>query len=184
MPWRRRQKVTEQAVRRTVDDRGKRPPGTPAGVPLPRSHFIPRLILFFGGVFVILFTIGIQDTESDVLSWPRAEANVLRSTLEEIREADRPDLFRLKVSFDYTVNSQTYKSDQLSPFGFQANSLLVATQELEKYAPGTVHQAYFNPEDPSQAYLTVYGSRLSYNIFIAIGMVMIGLAAAVGLFRR
>lgn len=182
MPWRRRQKVTEQTVRRSVDDKGRRSP-TAAAQP-PKSHSIPRLILFFGGLFVILFTLGMQDTESEVVSWPRAEANVLKATLEEIRDTDRADLFRLKVSFEYTVGSQTYMGDQLSPFGFQANSLLVATRELEKYAPGTVHQAFFNPEDPSQAYLTVYGSRLSYNIFIAIGMVMIGLAAAIGLFRK
>ena len=184
MPWHRRQKVAEQTVCSSVDNTRNRADRIPAVTHPPKSHFVPRLILFFGGVFVILFTIGIQDTESEVVDWPRVEATVLKSALEEIRETDRPDLFRLKVSFDYMVDTRTYKSDQLAPFGFQANSLLVATRELEKYAPGTIHQAYVNPDDPSKAYLTVYGSRLTYNIFIGIGMVMIGLASAIGLFRK
>ncbi|EFO32338.1 hypothetical protein TRICHSKD4_2137 [Roseibium sp. TrichSKD4] len=184
MPWHRRTKTNKDTEPRRRDNHQMPTSNRRRGTPSSKSHLIPRLILFFGGIFVILFTFGVQQTETKIVNWPRVDAKVLTAEIEEIRNTDRADLFRLHVSFSYQVDSKSYKSTRLSPYGFQTNSRPVADKERESFAPGSSHKAYVNPDDPADAYLRVYGSRLTYNIFIGIGMVMIGLAAVVGLFRR
>lgn len=184
MPWHRQTKANEDTEPRRRDRQPIPVSSHRQRARSARWHFIPRVILFLGGVFVILFTLGVQKTQTEVVNWPRVDAKILTAEIEEIRNTDRADLFQLHVSFSYQVDSSTYKSTQLSPYGFQSNSRTVADKERESFAPGSSHKAYVNPEDPTEAYLTVYGSRLTYNIFIGIGMAMIGLATALGLRKR
>ncbi|HYE76561.1 MAG TPA: DUF3592 domain-containing protein, partial [bacterium] len=86
--------------------------------------------------------------------WPRAQATILSSTIDEHRAHKGGRTWTNRIRYRYTVDGKAYESEVIRPGGFPS----VDTEELamkvwEKYQVDSIHQASYDPDSPSRAVL-------------------------------
>lgn len=106
------------------------------------------------------------------------QATVLKRGIEVVRgEDDFSDTFRPRVLYRYVVDRVSYESQQVTPFPL-ASSEEWASAMLARVPTNDVVTAYYDPNDPSTAYLVREVSFLPY-LFLLVSMVILwgGLAS-------
>jgi hypothetical protein len=108
--------------------------------------------------------------------WPTFEGQLLSADLERRKYVPAPATWRLRVLYQYTVGTHTYKNGKISPewgpafFSEELGRLAI----LQKWRPGTAVRVHVNPRSPQDAMLS---SRVSLPIYL---LVVAGAALTAG----
>src|SRR5688500_15295684 len=124
--------------------------------------------LVFGSVFVLagLLPIALAWTafakDRAIARWPRAPGKITSSRVET-RTGTRRDQkghsysytsHQLFVEYTYVVDGVERKGDQVSRVSYTSSTM----PDVDRYAPGTDVQVYYDPADPKTAYLETHFS--------------------------
>ncbi|MFB6140005.1 MAG: DUF3592 domain-containing protein [Halosimplex sp.] len=99
--------------------------------------------LIFVGGGVHLYVVA----NEEINAAKQTTATVLSSGTEPARGMDE----YVDVTYRYTVDGQTYESDNVYPGGQPSKDN--ADKIVSQYPPGATVTAHYNPDDPSQAFL-------------------------------
>ncbi len=107
-----------------------------------------------------------QHSALDICNWPKTEACIVSSRLNSNEETDRIT-YEASVRYTYTINNQTFTGTNIhlhylafSTFGGNEH------QEITDFLrPGKKVYAFFNPQNPSMAYLAGGVNKFSYYRF-------------------
>ncbi|MCU0877405.1 MAG: DUF3592 domain-containing protein [Pirellulaceae bacterium] len=105
----------------------------------------------------ILGVLGRTEEQSS-RDWPTAPGTITRCELVEVRDRPRRlpyEIVRYQVdlAYDYSVDGELYEGRSVSLHGIDKWELPYAESQAEKYAVGTTHPVYYNPDDPDRAAL-------------------------------
>lgn len=147
------------------------PPGNPFDFDSPQERIAPETrampaagprqpwMYWVGGGVSLVFCLALNGwtltrfwKAQAIKSWPTTDAVVL------VSEAKAPLLRRratysLTVRYQYMVGGDTYESTQIGSFGGEDGSLSSVEAVLSRYPPGATVSAFYNPDDPADAYL-------------------------------
>jgi len=134
---------------------------------------IGLMLILIGGVFEWLMIRSYNHAKAS-REWPQAEALVLRSVIDERQFKGSPREFRLNVLFGYTYQGEELTSDKLSPRGAKWTKETDSLKPLaEKYAAGTAHTAWVNPDKPDAAILVHDTKAAGYTLWFP-GLIIVG----------
>jgi LPXTG-motif cell wall-anchored protein len=80
--------------------------------------------------------------------WPATKGRVISATLIRMRDRDGQMTAEPRITYEYTVNRQVYRSTRVK-FGFKPR----ATLTVARYPAGNVVDVYYNPVKPEDAVL-------------------------------
>lgn len=130
-------------------------------------------LILVGGVFSWLMMRSYQHAKAS-REWPQSEALVLRSVIDERVFKGSPREFRLNVLYGFTYEGEEYTSAKISPRGAKWTREAESVARLaEKYAVGTTHTAWINPEQPEMAILEHDTKAAGYTVWFP-GVIIIG----------
>lgn len=132
-------------------------------------------ILIIGGFIVGLGYLWMEQNEQ-IENFEATEATVLSSEVAESERSGRPTSYRPDINYQYPVDGQTYESSSVfpGPGGESKNS----SQDGKEWAEGIIADhpageqvtAYYDPEDPSRAFLL---KNRSWGVLIALIVVIL-----------
>ena len=106
--------------------------------------------------------------------WPRAEAVVIRSSIEERQISGYPPEVRLNICFGYSYDGEDYVSDNITPRGSKwSKERASVTGLLADYPAGSTHYAWVNPESPNGAILQHDTKAAGYTLWFPV-VIMVG----------
>ena len=135
---------------------------------MARTAFLLVVFLVFFVVGFALFVASLQTlpTLQKAQDWPRANGEILKSTLTEYYYDDDDNL-RLSVEYRYTVEGLEYRGDRLH-FGMGKGNEEHVRQQAKQYALGASVQVIYDPDAP-------YFSALEASFYGAIVGIGLGL---------
>jgi hypothetical protein len=116
------------------------------------------------------------------------EATVQSTDIDVKTDDDGDKSYSPVVTYEYTVDGQTYTEDNVFPGGFQRydGSRSWAANVVDQYEPGDQVTVYYRPGAPSHAYLRNDG--LPDSMYIGVIAVLVAIGGGIGLvttgFRR
>jgi len=125
-------------------------------------HKIAAAILFVVGLGLLGSAYVVYKEEQAVLEWPKVDAKILRSGVEEFVDVSRnvdtgivteSVKFRTDVLFEYTWSGTVHTSDRLTPLTFSSSSRDMIANQLADFPEGAEVSAHVNQEDPAVAVL-------------------------------
>jgi len=154
-------------------------------IPLEKGAFLLILLAGFGLLFFGLTNLRKAQASLD---WDRVPGQVLHSRIEKLFDhVESEQVSRVHISYSYSINEQTYKSDRFRLQRSDANvrSFLDAKSFNEKFAAGRTVEVFVNPLDPTDSVLEAGMSERarSHQLgLVASGIVVIACSAAIGWF--
>lgn len=129
--------------------------------------------------FLIFFAVGgglgywgwtiLQDARASA-TWPNTPGQVVSSDVRHSTDSEGGDSYSPEVTYQYSVNDQSYQADRIK-FGENSyNSNRRAQEEVDRYPVGRTVDVYYDPAEPEKAVLEPGVSGGSY-IVISIGAV-------------
>ena len=113
-----------------------------------RSFLIASVIGLTAGIILVLCETGTGNYYKSVKSWPRIDAQIIKSEVEGKR-AVLPEIF-----YNYTVKGEKYqgKSDLATPgFGSRNKRILTARTIVAGHPEGSVITIAYNPQNPAES---------------------------------
>ncbi len=130
---------------------------------------------------LILAGVWIEAIKVDMSQWPQVEGAIKSTGIRPMGRgwiAIGPDQeFELTATYLYTVDGVSYQGIELTPDGnpIYSNSKEAALAANQFHLLGTT-SVHYNPDDPSEAYLSVPANRGAVGMFL----IVLGLACACG----
>jgi len=147
-------------------------------------------VLLFVSVFAFFFTAPVIDHNSSVQHNERVAATVLEADVDtRVNDGDRE--YRPAITYEYTVDGETYQEDNVYPGRFDRwhDSESTARDVADRYIEGSDRKAsgegvaaYYNPDEPGEAYLTNEGWPGFW--FLSLIYVVVALAGGGYLIRK
>ena len=120
------------------------------------------------------------DQHRKITRYRPVEAEVLA---HELQRAGR-DTFKPLTEYEYEVDGKTYTSDTVLPFT-DSGARVWAQRILDRFPVGQAHEAWYDPDDPSQAFLWRQYQIFPYmTVLISLGMVIGSVYTFLGLHRQ
>ena len=147
-------------------------------------------VLLFLTLFAFFFTVPVIDHNSSVQHNEPAAGTVLETDVD-VRVDDGDREYRPVVTYEYTVDGETYLEDNVYPGRFDRwhDSESTARDVVDRYVEGSDRKtsgegvtAYYNPDEPGEAYLTNEGWPGFW--FLSVAYVLIALAGGGYLIRK
>jgi hypothetical protein len=112
--------------------------------------------------------------EQSSRDWPTVPGTITRCELVEVRNRPRRlpyDIVRYQVdlSYDYSVDGEFFECRNISLHGIDSWELTHAQSQAEKYAVGTTHPVYYNPDDPDRAALEPGSPKQGFSLAMILG---------------
>jgi hypothetical protein len=144
---------------------------------------IASVFVIFGLVFGSIGGVALTREYQRLATWQPIQARVLDKRVDTHVDSDG-NTYRPVVNYRYEVNGRTYTSSRTLPIN-ESRSGRWAYRVIERFAIGGTYTAWYDPGDPSNAFLVRSHSVIA-PIFAAIGLVVTlgGCAAIVGVLRR
>jgi len=102
--------------------------------------------------------------------WPTAPAEILRMEMYSYQLQDRTR-HKLDLRYSYEVGGVTYESERASYFPVDTKDEISAfIQEHREVRP----RAHYNPDDPGDAVLAVYGRKPYHVFFMGLILTLVG----------
>lgn len=138
-----------------------------------------------GGVFTWLMWRSFSRAR-EIETWPRAEAVILKSEVEERRiDPGRPAERRFAVLYAYEWEGEEYQSERFGLRGSGWTSKSAKVEGLVKtYPVGGIHEVWVNPADPAVALLSRESRAPGYSIWFPALVTAGGLGMMIGAWRK
>lgn len=160
--------------------------------PAPPS---PVMILLVGGAFAVfglpLVWLALSTFAKDrgIAKWPRAEGKIISSRIaSSIRTSRDKDgysqqytTYTPEVAYSYAVDGTEYEGSAVARVDVSTSTRAVIAACVDRYAPGKAIMVFYDPADPTTAYLEVrrsVGAAILLGLggtLTAIGVLLIGL---------
>ena len=162
----------------------------PGGTPTGRRQLgaMERWAVLIAGCFFLvmapLWAIGgirMALLAAETHDWPSTTGTVIACQMVDSPNVGRYTRhiksFVLELTYTYSVEGTEYQGHRVSVAGGKfKESEAIALQN--KYAPGSQHEVYYDPDDPSRCVLEHLASPWDDRVFVCLGVV---LPAALGL---
>lgn len=106
------------------------------------------IAVVFAGLGGFLWT----EQNEEMERYEATQATVVSSEVDravDVNEADRPD-----ITYEYTVEGTSYRSSRITPGpGMPTRDAFEAEEIVEDHPPGKEVTAYYDPANPSEAFL-------------------------------
>jgi Protein of unknown function (DUF3592) len=109
------------------------------------------VVLLFWGALIVSATSNVFQ----VVTYRPMQVRVLDRRVDSIKHYSRGQTsysYEPIVKFSYTVDGRAYTGRRVTPLG-ESHSQEWARETIDRFAVGGVYQGYYNPLDPSDAYL-------------------------------
>ena len=106
--------------------------------------------------------------------WPRTQAVVIRSSIEERHISGSPAEARLLIRYEYSYDGENYTSGNVSSRGSKwSRERAVITNLLAQYPVGSSHYVWVNPSSPDVAILKHDTKAAGYTLWFP-AIIMVG----------
>jgi hypothetical protein len=137
------------------------------------------IIAVCSGVLIVGLAYWGTATSSASSSWPSTEGVILTSEVIEERDrgvstrARRKYVYRVAVSYRYSVNGVAYEADRVS-FASPTHAIEKMSERIAgKYPKGKTVQVHYNPDDPGDAVLEP--GAVTYLLGMLLGLTLGGI---------
>lgn len=121
-----------------------------------KVRFVSLIPLVVSAVFVWLGW-GYYSKAQQSESWPETAGKIIESKVVEASRSrsgsSSKSMYKAWVSYDYEVNGQKYRGDQVGFMDGSSSSQKGVAEEVRKYPVGRAVTVYYNPADPKEACL-------------------------------
>lgn len=116
-------------------------------------------------------------------NWPVTDGRILSSYIDKHRTSSHITYHTPKITYEYTVNGETYKSRRIRvSVGMGYGSAKMAQAIVDKYPEGSTHVVYYDAARPEMAVLERDASEVNKTMKWAIRFILFMLAiTAIGL---
>jgi len=141
-------------------------------------YVISMLVVALGLAFIFLVPDGYQSyvIQSDAVSWPHTAGEVISAEVVTQSQSgiDESDLYQPKIVTRYVVNGRTYHTREIrfNQSSFWRTDTTYAYEVIEKLAPGTKVDVYYDPDDPAVAVLDKSADWFTY-FMLALGAILV-----------
>lgn len=111
--------------------------------------------------------------------WVTTRCTILSSEVEQHNGGDG-DTFSVNIRFRYHVDGKPYESDRYHFFTGASSGRAGKQKIVARYPPGSQHDAYYNPRDPSQAVLHRGFSKDAWFSLFGLPFFLVGLGGVLG----
>jgi hypothetical protein len=122
--------------------------------------FLRIWLLVFCGIpagFLVVGVFQIFSQKQKIDTFVSVEAVVLSSRVKTVTttdsDGDTSTSYKPLINYSYGVNGQNYKSDIAYPLGNESASRDWANSIVRQFPKGKTVQAYYNPDQPDEAFL-------------------------------
>lgn len=123
------------------------------------------LFILIAAIAVEVFTVSIFIKAKEVENWPRTNGRILRSELTS--KFHGSTTYEAQIEYEYWVGEKQYTSKQVRTRGTSTKHRSDVAALVEKFPVGRQVTVYYNPEDPSDAYLEVGVDFVNYIIIVS-----------------
>ncbi|MEN3942453.1 DUF3592 domain-containing protein [Prosthecobacter sp. SYSU 5D2] len=120
------------------------------------ARFVSFIPLVVSVVFMWLGW-GYYSKAQQSTSWPEAAGKIIESKVVESSRSrsgsSSKRMYKAWVSYEYEVNGQKYRNDQVGFMDGSSSSQNGVAAEVRKYPAGSAVTVYYNPTDPHEACL-------------------------------
>ena len=158
--------------------------GQPQSIRKKEPSIIPALILLPLGLLILAISLYFGGPQRASLGWISVEGSVINTYIEEYRDADQEVTYTPRIIYEYTVDGQTYTSQQIA-FGIEQSygSQNRADDVLEDFPVGNPVTVYYDPEDPGNAVLDRSAGRNIFFIILGGGLTAWGTISLISVLR-
>ncbi len=132
------------------------------------SKFTSSLVLIpFFIIPLIFMGLGISlslQQQHKIMTYQPIEVNILSERLIRSDSGESGTTYRAEITYSYTIDGKTYESSNVFPIKI-SGPRSQAQRILDQFEPEETAEGFYNPENPSQAFLIKKYSILPY-IFI------------------
>jgi hypothetical protein len=124
--------------------------------------------ILLGGFMIYMSIVNGRKAKAS-LTWTSVPGNVVFSGM--VTDGSDPDKFYPSVTYNYTVNGQTFQSSRVGFNGVKSKKMLA------KYPKGSCVEVFFDPSKPSTAVLEQGGSTrigMLVGVAVILGSLVIG----------
>jgi len=137
---------------------------------------VPLGIIGFHGLIMLITGIIFYHTEREIASWPSITGTIVVSRVTHYTDDDGDDYYRPYYSYIYNVDGQEFKNDDFSVFHSTESFSLKEAAIENKLKKGTKVTVFYNPNNPSNAFM----HRVEYIsagtiILLILGVILIGI---------
>jgi hypothetical protein len=127
--------------------------------------------LFVVGIFLVVVGFRLRRKAGESRRWPHATATILESRVEESETRGHDGFIERHyfpaVRYEYEVAGRRYESDQMSLAVRLYTDRDSAERARRRYETGTPVDAFYNPQDPSEAMLVTGGRGIAITFVVA-----------------
>jgi len=152
--------------------------------------FMRIWLLMFCGIPLIFLAIGAQQILSErrkINTYQPIKATVISSKVETRTSTDsdgnRSTSYEPVVTYTYSLDGKNYQCDDALPISGYSAGRFWARSIVKQFPSGKRTTAFFNPEDPNQAFLIKEYSYLPY-VFVQFPLLFLMVGVTVGLAFR
>ncbi|MFC1588484.1 DUF3592 domain-containing protein [Planctomycetota bacterium] len=133
------------------------------------------IVSFLLGLVFSVRNYEIIQQKKETLSWVQTRAKITKSKMHKKKDVSESGEdytayeYEVHISYEYTVDSQTYKSDRWAWDGYLAfNTESDADKCIDSHLPGKEINVYYDPNNPSQSFASRTPPKEQYG-YIALG---------------
>jgi len=108
--------------------------------------------LFAVATIALVCLVGATAVSLRSLSWPSAQATVIRCEVVDVTGSDEPPSYRIDLAYSYTVDGRSYEGSRIR-IGLGSMSLARARHLQSWFRAGSTHPAYYHPRHPDTTVL-------------------------------
>ena len=135
----------------------------------------------FGTVFGSIGGTMLMRETRQLSEWRPVQATVLRTSVDSRTDSDG-NTYLPVVEYRYAVNDRVYSSNRTMPIR-ESRSGRWAYNVIKEFRPGATYTAWYDPQDPSQAFI-VRSHSIVAPVFAAIGAIVIVVGCGVAVAAR
>jgi len=137
-------------------------------------------------LFIGIGTYQVYDQHCKITTFQPVRATVMDTRIEQRTSRDSDGrtqtTYKPVVKYRYEVNGRSYTAQSVTPIGLSAGRAW-AQRIIDRYPKGTTTTAYYNPENPGEAFLLRQYSFFPY-VFVLFPMLFLAAAALMSVQSR
>lgn len=131
----------------------------------------------------VIYAFGVypgQKSNAEISDWANVQVKVLESSLKEEQKTEpwgnsqrEYTVYIPQIKYEYTYQGDSFTGDKVALTQPQYRNPAEADAIIKKFSQGTTHDAWVNPDTPSEAVLQSVDRSVSVAFLIAIAMMIL-----------